>query len=1742
MAARSAFSWGVSTSGAATEIPSVNNVYQWYAYVKNYGTDDNPNLRINLNVLYRAFRATSKSSGPFYAEDQWTVEAMIRRSLNVAAQLKLEKAAHQYNQRMKLLFERMIKEREGKNSEKFRELFESIVEQGDDATIRGMALFEPFATEVHDPPLVIEGNTFPNQGAVGAKRLRLMTETDDGMLVPVRFIPDDKERMGGIRLAHGGRPWPNPRGDVRLLAGSLAIGNPDLYHLLFEFLNMLMVPVRFTTTKNANLGGAFFVTTGQATLTSSAVATAADRMFPVPTTAADECETIPEGRWATFPTIFTREDVEEIQSMIVTNFTDQRRAPMAYLPFYGDRVVRFINDRIKQRLAQVTSAVEIEPMKLAFELDRRTVADIAENNRNAAGGNMNHHTHHMLVRGHEAANGQAPANTWNVGGGAGGPAPGYYTKEQKDIHREHYDAMQNKLNELRTNPVLWINGPRLNPDQGAAVMQGRWIDRRAHIQSTKIVNERFRESILPGWSLKDLHSYCHDAGPGVADAYTLERQPGSSGGQIAQHFFTTDSTDNSRLGSLLDGNDRPPGRKGQGGGFNTDRDYITAVAPGQDNYRRKSTFGTDEPNAVGAADSRHNQFYKNYADPMTNMMDTLNTIYNIMSTPGVAVRLKDWQNALGISDEIEGLPEEADDSDNPSVIEDSFSERVLAPEAESRFRVSMMRLPQDAEVREEGIDFDESFKQFEYDHDVGDMDSYINEIQTVIRLALESILIESGQVGVGHTDRTLFEVYDDRNFPIDRVIPVVPVPVVGPLDDGIRDRYNVGVINRHAFGRIPRTFRRGEEYRMSACSHFVYNNVVSHATAPFTESGRKLGDVKKVAALLASLNPFPTDDPLTRQFIAAVLERCHERLRAMFEGNMFHLVQHLEPVRQPFPPITVKFERTRSPAGRLRWMVGSESTWVLEGIVLAVNLINRLAGNGDNGAAVGGEKVDDDMIPPMPLDFDKPSTEARAGALQRTQVSRKSALATQSLARHKIMEARNYSRWLHLSAAHTYNQAGRYFFGTPRTASDRGPVGLFRPLSNKAIPCSSYSGRLTRSAQNVANKRLRLSLVDWAIGAATTNEIYTVLRPGGFDLNDYRNRLSEAGANATYTNGTLDLTADSQDVRMVRQLAVIGMGAGLIYYVQYSGVAIANINNVGNPSIFAGQPSIRLFQYYRNALAIALRRLQGEYRRDGTDRVPTTYQGIATRLREKFPWWNITREMSLDLFKEIVTEAIYAMVELENLRTTSPIVYTLGVDNVAPLYGIEVVGDEHRCAFPVENDDDAPTLFDLDPDNYFVALNQQLARMDGGEYTFDMDTGGTTNVGGIEVKNNQRFAIPLWKAKDNDSFEVDTAQATESVVGYLYLSKSKMVCNRVPNAANGRDARTRFNFYQCAIDRVAVFQDEAIHRVGTFNAKEIYAFRYDVVAGIPTLEGAPDNTIAQLQEATITTLLRLYKDVPMFYATAGESTVMEQTSRLVIETSDEVLPYRFTAVQNPRPRDGHEFDEDQDGDNFGDSDIGVDEVVNELMGAFNGLHFSNSHSLHRTVLAVAVNELGDQIQRFLNQPLVGRYKSPVNWTVKDGDDSGDSVLLVSLHQFYEQSTTRATDTPMADRVIVRVQGPGHADLSTTCWVEGYYYRTSMFFSIEVKAMALFKSIVTQTVAPPPGSVSRPIASQLSRVDSIHGILRFRKTAASAIAKLMYTLYQAETVAQRTTANRNRNSLTVQSATLQVDAKHILYGI
>lgn len=1146
-------------------------------------------------------------------------------------------------------------------------------------------------------------------------------------------------------------------------------------------------------------------------------------------------------------------------------------------------------------------------------------------------------------------------------------------------------------------------------------------------------------------------------------------------------------------------------------------------------------------------------------DPVSNIMDSLNTIYNIMSTPGVAVRLSDWQKVFGSYDEEVQVAEVADSDDVVmSVAEPPYYTDITQPANEQRFRLSMMDPPrvQDATVNSEELNFDEHFKQFEYDRVEGDTTSYVDEIVTVVRLALECILIPSTDFGTSRQADMFKEVYgEDVPSLYDRVVPVFGVPsgaadasdldganmVVGGWSDEVRKKYQLEASSSNALRTVPKVFKNPEgHYAMSACSHFVYTHIINKVCVPLSPEVRKTTSYDKVIELIGSLNPFPVHGKQLRDFITSVIQECQVRLKAIMDGESYHLVQHMvharpNQKRQDETPILVTFNRTKTHDGQLRWFVGSETTWMLEGMVLAVNLVNALKTNTNDPRPVDDKKFM--HPPPETLRMSDSSIKCKHETLMR----RKGKKATNEFeTRGIVYNARTYADFLHFGSPNVYNQCGNYFFGAEKKDA-RGPVGTFQ-LRSTTAPVVGTSLRF-QDLVDLTNPsdvefRVRYSTAQWVINVCTSKEVWDAVQ------NEWRNAEEEEGAAAAdepIIMGDRKRVLERVNVLLAAHQGVFNTkgftGAEPAHVHQLTRVVVTNVLEYYLATQLVGDQVVGMYNDDDNpqgavAPGLAVRRMLNIPNNEQLNILDisiaqTEYNRTVVGVRQVMN----TNPIDIEEYRDIVEGVVYNLLrEFDSKGYTGTLTNENVIDTKhgwltdedaqpAPDMPISIVKNygTDRISLRTDKTDTYSHVFGMALKKFCEGADRAV------KVKFDVHkkTLLRTNHTNIHYYEGQRLCIPAWHVEGGHS----------QLVGYIVFSKATFTIRR-----NGDNTvELSIDWYETVIEGMVLFNDGLMKQVGD----GIYAPKRDLTVGFMN-EGVGNDVMKMV--------LVLGANIAMWGVSSADNTVLEETAALAfVDTS---VPFDYAVAQRPALRNPNgdvdsipQNTRNDATDPFEKSDITTDVIVDTLMETFQGLHFSNSRALRRTILAVAVNDNAQKIREFLSRPLKGRYGRAVPWAHGLGRGQRvdpNAVLLKDLYDHHETSTTRATDPPMSERVVVETKGPGPEDLPTTTYVDGWYYRTHLFYDVEKDVMAVMKNIASNTRTRPSDTVANPIIDHITRCFSIYDVLRIRPHTATNFKKLMVDIYENMKVAQHTKDSRNRTSMHTQVMSIDRDVKTILF--
>lgn len=336
------------------------------------------------------------------------------------------------------------------------------------------------------------------------------------------------------------------------------------------------------------------------------------------------------------------------------------------------------------------------------------------------------------------------------------------------------------------------------------------------------------------------------------------------------------------------------------------------------------------------------------------MMEVLRILLVQPETTQWTVRLSQWREATGeMLDEMREDPKAITaDSGTVSTVESPWLSQVIKPNIDRRFRLHVTEprnAALDAVVSDhvEPADYDAAMKPFELDIHAGDYRTYTGEVLTSIRLALQMIIAKTADTQPADAAETADTqpadaakvkiesfMQGDPDTLYNKPIPIIPsfrdsavMSPVGPslpyMDSG-----------------------DGKGPSVSLCSRFLYNHVSIATQSPLHKAS--LPSHKELSAFLASLNPFPLVDPTDRAFINTITTELRDHFMTQFRTKAFHLVRldkdSQRPVMtsQPYDPMLCNFQRVTSDTDKLVYCTGSELTPVIEGVMLAVHMMNAI--------------------------------------------------------------------------------------------------------------------------------------------------------------------------------------------------------------------------------------------------------------------------------------------------------------------------------------------------------------------------------------------------------------------------------------------------------------------------------------------------------------------------------------------------------------------------------------------------------------------------------------------------------------------------------------------------------------------------------------------------------------------------------------------------------------------------------
>lgn len=703
----------------------------------------------------------------------------------------------------------------------------------------------------------------------------------------------------------------------------------------------------------------------------------------------------PDLKMDVVPTILNTDVVAGIVASLNRDMKDIRHMGSELVTMFGDKFISLINREIDHRIAGASSFQSIEPLLKLVEYDIDCVSVDVPSDENS----NPHHDNQMDV---ERAHGDSESDI-------GDPidpedtSPGIRRNDPpasklQRITRMKHHALLTAIRSLTEDPILFVRGPNLSPLQSVEITEDNIINFEKD-------RSGFRVDLLHGFNTQDLLP--------LVNVKPYKRGSSANNDEVSFYTFYFDNTNNN-----LD------------------------------------------------------ELGRNKKKLLARIISGINTLYNLLinKKANMVVRLSDWIEATKHTmTPYKQIPSKINvEEDIPIPFSNrTWDQYIKRPSDDRMFRLHLMNPPSETlgienpvNLMKTEMDFDEVYKPFELDISLGDVDKYVGETLTVCRLALQMILTPVTDASPLKDPITksikdgLYKGIDHTKW-IDLFIPLV-IPPTLLLNSSMEPECsqhtqdNLVYTEKSATSSFPRIFmNKKRQYSVSACSEYLYHHAVLHSSAPFSKDKPSYEDLGK---LLATLNPFPLSDKTSQQFCVSVLNELEKAFRTEYENGL-ELVQSENRMstiaNQPVPPIFIQFSKTIEQNGELHFSSGSETTMVLEAVVLTARLIKVLMQDKER-TLIENTRVFEKGSDKHLIDVTQGSIITKRNALQQHPsklVGFDHVFKTSNTASDCVLDFTQYARWLGLNQKEMYNQAGNVFFTSSLghiESEKRGVVGQFK--------------------------------------------------------------------------------------------------------------------------------------------------------------------------------------------------------------------------------------------------------------------------------------------------------------------------------------------------------------------------------------------------------------------------------------------------------------------------------------------------------------------------------------------------------------------------------------------------------------------------------------------------------------------------------------------------------------------------
>jgi hypothetical protein len=247
-------------------------------------------------------------------------------------------------------------------------------------------------------------------------------------------------------------------------------------------------------------------------------------------------------------------------------------------------------------------------------------------------------------------------------------------------------------------------------------------------------------------------------------------------------------------------------------------------------------------------------------------------------------------------------------------------------------------------------------------------------------------------------------------------------------------------------------------------------------------------------------------------------------------------------------------------------------------------------------------------------------------------------------------------------------------------------------------------------------------------------------------------------------------------------------------------------------------------------------------------------------------------------------------------------------------------------------------------------------------------------------------------------------------------------------------------------------------------------------------------------------------------------------------------------------------------------DTTTHEIAGLLADGLLGFHFSKSTDGGRTTFAVPIGHKAAEVVQWytrpenpavFNEPRGIHLISPDNRNdamlvqlVQEGEAQGNSLTYTSSRTTHSRLDAVSMDA-LITPVVVMVRGPGVGALSTPCYIEHVYAKTSAYRFVESKlVMLVYNRLAEHPRALPKHHSPRCLAVPLRKrqdagkppIRTLRSIVDCDKRFVAPVATLVLQIRDFEKIPRRTDKSRNSNAIAVAQRELMQGVYNLLFSV